>query len=76
MKVFLPLANFRTGFPGDTVAKNAPATVGDTRDTAWIPGLERFPGVGNGSPPQYPPLGNSGDRAAWQAAGSQRVGQD
>ena len=76
MKVFLPLANFRTGFPGDTVVKNAPATVGDTRDTAWIPGLDRFPGVGNGSPPQYPPLGNSGDRAAWQAAGSQRVGQD
>ena len=76
MKVFLPLANFRTGFPGDTAVKNAPAIVGDTRDTGLIPGLERFPVTGNGSPPQYPPLGNSRDRGAWQAAGSQRVGQD
>ena len=33
-----------------------------------IPGLERSPGEGNGSPVQYPCLENSMDRGAWWAA--------
>ena len=32
------------------VVKNPPANAGDARDTSLIPGLERFPGVGNGNP--------------------------
>ena len=43
-----------------------------------ITGLERSPGEGNGNPLQYPCLGNSTDRAVWQAIvhAVARVGQD
>jgi len=38
------------GFPGGTVVKkNPPASAGDSRDMALIPGLERSLGVGNGN---------------------------
>jgi len=36
-------------------------------DVGSIPGSERYPGVGNGNPFQYPCLGNPMDRGAWQA---------
>ena len=64
------------GFPGGTVIKNLPADAGDTRDSALMPGLGRFPGGGNGNPLQYSFLGNSLDRGAWQALGLQRVEHD
>ena len=32
------------------VVKNPPANAGDTRDAGLIPGLGRFPGVGNSNP--------------------------
>ena len=35
------------------VVKNPPANAGDSRDIGSIPGLGRFPGVGNGNPLQY-----------------------
>ena len=35
---------FRTGCPGDTVAKNLPARAGDTRAVGSIPGLGRSSG--------------------------------
>ena len=54
-------------FPGDTVIKNPPANVGDTRDEGSIPGSGRFSGVRNGNPLQYSCLENSMDRGAWQA---------
>ena len=41
------------GFPGGSVIKNPPANAGDTRDSGLIPGLGRFPGLGNGNPLQY-----------------------
>ena len=47
--------------------KNLPAYAGDAREVGLIPGLGRFPGVGNGNPLQYSCLGNSMDRGAWQA---------
>ena len=50
------------------MVKNPPAIAGDTRDTGLIPGLGRFPGIGNGSLLQYSCLGNSMDRGAWRAA--------
>ena len=31
------------GFPGESMVKNPPANVGDTRDAGSIPGLGRFP---------------------------------
>ena len=34
------------------MVKNPPASAEDARDTSLIPGLERSPGVGNGSPRQ------------------------
>ena len=55
------------GFPGDSVGKNPPANVGDTRDAGLIPGLGRSPRGGNGNPLQYSCLENPMDRGAWQA---------
>ena len=52
------------GFPGDAVIKNLPANAGDTKDEGSIPGLGRFPGVGNGNPLQYSCLENYVDRGA------------
>ena len=49
------------------VVKNLPASVGDTRDLASIPGLGRSPGEGNDNPLQYSCLENPMDRGAWQA---------
>ena len=55
------------GFPGGTVVKNPPANAGNTRDMGLIPGSERSPVVGNGSPFQYSFLEDSMDRGAWRA---------
>ena len=44
------------------VVKNPPPNAGDVRDTGSIPGSERSPGGGNGSPLHYSCLGNSMDR--------------
>ena len=52
------------GFPGGSLVKNLPANAGDTGS---IPGLESFPGEGNGNPLQYSCLGNPMDRGAWRA---------
>ena len=46
------------------VVKNLPANAGDAGS---IPGLGRYPGVGNGNPLQYSCLANSMDREAWRA---------
>ena len=51
------------GFPGFSVVKNPPANAGDTGS---IPGSERSPRVGVGSPLQYSCLENSMDRGACQ----------
>ena len=40
------------GKPYSTVVKNLPASARDARDLGLIPGSGRFPGVGNGNPPQ------------------------
>ena len=56
------------GFPGGSVVKNPPATVGDTEDMGSIPGSGRSPEEGNGNPLQYSCLENPMDRGAWQAA--------
>ena len=48
--------------PGGTVVKNLPANAGDTRDEGSIPGLGRFPGVGNGYLLQYSCLENPKDK--------------
>ena len=52
------------GFPGGSGVKNPPANAGDP---GLIPGSERSPGEGNGSPLQYACLQNSMDRGAWRA---------
>ena len=49
------------------LVKNLPTNTGDARDVDLIPGLGRFPGIGNGNPLQYSCLENSRDREAWQA---------
>ena len=49
------------------MVKNLPASTGDIRDIGSIPGLERSPGEGNGSPLQYSCLENPMDRGAWRA---------
>ena len=51
-------------FPGGSVAKNLPTTVGGRDST---PGLGRFRGIGDGNPLQYSCLVNPMDRGAWQA---------
>ena len=52
------------GFPGGSVVKNPPASVGDTGS---IPGAGRFLRVGNGNPLQYSCLRNPMDKGTWQA---------
>ena len=49
------------------VIKNPLASAGDTRDAGSIPGLERSPGEGNGTPLQYSCLENPMDGGAWWA---------
>ena len=57
--IFFYIFNLYFGFPGGSVVKNPPANAGDTRDAGMIPGSRRFPGVGNGNPPQYSCLENT-----------------
>ena len=47
------------------MVKNPPAISRGTGDTGSIPGAERSPGKGNGSPFPYSCLGNPMDREAW-----------
>ena len=56
------------GFQGGSVVKNPPANAGDLRDAGSIPGLGRFPGVGNGNLLQCSCLENPVDRGVWWAA--------
>ena len=49
------------GFPGSSDGKKSACNTGDP---GLIPGLERFPGEGNGNPLQYSCLENSMDRGA------------
>ena len=61
------------GFPSGSVVKNLPANAGDM---GLIPGSGRFPGEGNGNPPQYSCLGEShGQRslAGYSSWGCKRV---
>ena len=52
------------GFPDGSVVKNPPANV---RNTGSVPASGRSPVEGNGTPLQYPCLGNPEDRGVWQA---------
>ena len=54
-------------FPRALAVKDLPAGAGATGVTGLIPGLGRFPRVGNGNPRQYSCLENSMDRGAWWA---------
>ena len=53
---------FIKGFPGGSVVKNLPASVGDAGS---IPELGRSPGRGHGNPLQYSCLENPMSRGAW-----------
>ena len=55
------------GFPGGSVVKNLPASIGDTGDTGSIPETGRSPGAENGNPLQYSYLENPVDRGGWWA---------
>ena len=52
------------GFPDGSAVNNPPANAGDA---CSIPGPGRSPGEGNGNLLQYSCLGNTMDRAPWQA---------
>ena len=54
------------GFPSGSDGK---ASACNEADPGSFPGLGRFPGEGNGNPPQYSCLENS--RGAWQATGNE-----
>ena len=49
------------------VVKNPPANAGNVRKSGSIPGLEKYPGVGNGNPLHYSCLENPMDRGAWRS---------
>ena len=55
------------GFPGGSAINSLPASAGDAKDVASIPGWGRSPEKGSCSPLQYSRLGNPIDRGAWQA---------
>ena len=57
--------NILVGFPHSSVGRESACNAGDL---VLIPGLERFPGEGNGNPLQYSCLENPKDRGAWWAA--------
>ena len=38
------------GFPGNAMVKNLPANAEDVGEVGSVPGWERSPGVGNGTP--------------------------
>ena len=54
------------GFPGGSNGKESVLFFTSARDLGLIPGLERYPGEGNGYPLQYSCLENPMDRGAWQ----------
>ena len=54
-------------FPGSSVVKDLPASVGDVKDSGSIPESGRSPKEGNGNPLQHSCLENSMGRGAWQA---------
>ena len=47
------------------MVRNPPANVEDAGGAGSVPGLERSPGVGNGSPLQHSCMGSCMDRGAW-----------
>ena len=49
------------------MVKNPPVNVGDVRESDFIPGSGRAPGVANGNPLQDSCLGNPMDLGAWWA---------
>ena len=55
---------FDANFPGGSDGKESACNAGDPGS---IPGLERSPGEGNGTPLQYSCLENPMDGGAWQA---------
>ena len=64
LECFLITPKSMMGFPGISVVKNPPSNAGDM---GLIPESGRSPGEGNGIPLQYSCLGNSMNRAGWQA---------
>ena len=54
-------------FPGGTVVKNLPASLGDAGETGLIPGSGRSPGAGNDNLPQCSCQENSKVRETWRA---------
>ena len=58
------------------VVKNLSANAGDIRDKGSIPGLGRYPGVGNGNPLQYSCIENIMDGGAWRATVHGVAGSD
>ena len=52
---------------GDTLIKNPPANIGDSRDSGSIPGSGRSPRVRNGYPLQHSCLKNPMHRGVWWA---------
>ena len=61
---FLHMLEDNWGFPGGSDSEESACSVGDL---GLIAGLGRFPGQGNGNPPQYCCLENSMDRGTWRA---------
>ena len=55
--------DYYLGFPGGSEGKASPC---NASDLGWIPGLERSPGKGNGTPLQYSCLENPIDGGAKQ----------
>ena len=60
------------------VIKNPPDNAGDIRVSGSIPGLERYPGGGDGNPLQYSAwkIPWTEDPGQLQSIGWQRVGHD
>ena len=61
----MTIAHLLLGFPGSSEVKASACNAGDLGS---IPGLGRFPGEGNGNPPQCSCLENPRGSRAWWAA--------
>ena len=63
-ELFFPVQMFGR-FSCSSVSKEFTCNVGACLQTAWMPGLGRSPGEGNGNPLQLSYQGNLMDRGAW-----------
>ena len=76
--IYFTIPHSHPNLPNNIISSVGKESACNAGDQGSIPGLGRYPGKGNGNPPQYSCQENPMDREAWQAIvhGVTRVGHD